>query len=251
MGNFDMSLWRITSFTQFDLSEDDGVPHWPCPYCSKHTLILENQLIEKVIYPPEFDEELWSYPFNGHLCCPGCKLIVSICGWMSLEIIDHRLDKDGYSPIYSKKYTPKYFVPNLQIFYLEKYYPEEISNMLNNAFSSYFADIFSTASYIRCVIEKMLDYPEFGSIPRSENEEKISLGTRIGKIEDERIKNQLKAVKWIGNAGAHLEPMKLTRDDTLQAFNIIQILLEEKYSTRLAELDSFVEKINKNKGGGD
>ncbi len=138
MHKFNFDLWKNTSIRKCDFYDDDQFPDWPCPYCWKSSLSLQDELKYVCKRPQEVNLEDYSYPFNGLLFCNSCKLMVSISGWFSIEIIDHQVESSNYRPIYLEIFEPIYFIPNLKLFNLEKYYPQEVCNILDKAFALFF-----------------------------------------------------------------------------------------------------------------
>ena len=72
------------------------------------------------------------------------------------------------------------------------------------------------------------------------------------RIIEYRKKNQqladlLLAVKWIGNSGSH--DSKITKDDTLDAYRILEYVLTKLYSNNETELIKMATQINKMKKG--
>lgn len=55
------------------------------------------------------------------------------------------------------------------------------------------------------------------------------------------------AVKWLGNAGSH-EGTELSANDVLDAYEIMEHLLEEIYSQRSTRLQAIAKRVNRNKG---
>ena len=54
------------------------------------------------------------------------------------------------------------------------------------------------------------------------------------------------AVKWIGNEGSH--PGSVSRDDLLDAFQLVEHLLDEIFINRRAEMSKISRKVLRHKG---
>jgi hypothetical protein len=61
------------------------------------------------------------------------------------------------------------------------------------------------------------------------------------------LKELLVAIKWLGNAGSH-NSTEITRDDVLDAYEIMALVLKQVLSSDEAHVKKMVKEINKKKG---
>ncbi|TCP92760.1 uncharacterized protein DUF4145 [Sphingomonas sp. PP-CE-1A-559] len=75
-----------------------------------------------------------------------------------------------------------------------------------------------------------------------------TLDSRIKEFELKDPKNAeiLLAVKWLGNSGSHAGG--LTRDDVFDAFDMVELVLNNLYDTTTADIMAKVKAINNHKG---
>lgn len=221
----------------------NNIPPWPCPFCWKTHIKLVGKL---EIFLHDVDEpEYGPHPFVGKLRCDLCEHNILMCGKVDIKLINLATEK-GYERDYFETYYPEYFSPNLKIFHYENYYPKPIKLVLDKAFSLFFCDIYSSANKIRVTVEKLLDLKKFGKIKRCYvNKTPIPLYKRIDMVTDTTVRDRLKAIKWIGNYGAHLDEKKLTQENLLDAFEILHVILEDAFSQRNKNRKNKVKKINK------
>lgn len=76
----------------------------------------------------------------------------------------------------------------------------------------------------------------------------MSLHSRIALYEQQNkaIATRLFAIKWLGNAGSH--PGEITKDDVLDAYEILESILDQLYVQHEKRIDRMVSKVNKKKG---
>ena len=77
----------------------------------------------------------------------------------------------------------------------------------------------------------------------------LSLHDRISLLPKkyDNLKILFLAVKWLGNKGSHSDS-SLKKDDVLDAYEIMQILLYEVYDTNKVRVNKIARQINKRKG---
>src|SRR5262245_51553045 len=98
-------------------------------------------------------------------------------------------------------------------------------------------DLRAAANYRRSCVEKLLDHlkePNTGTLHRRiENYKK----------RDEQRGAALLAVKWVGNAGSHVDD--IARADIYDAFDILEAVLTEVFSCADSKVAKSVDAINK------
>jgi len=100
------------------------------------------------------------YVFSGILQCKNvdCNELVTISGKCVKNIaFGESLPNGQIVEGRLSEYFPRYFYPNLQLFYLSDKIPINVSDQINLSFSNYFDDLSSCANRIRHSIELILD----------------------------------------------------------------------------------------------
>lgn len=92
----------------------------------------------------------------------------------------------------------------------------------------------------------MLDH--FGIPSKGPNGRRLTLHSRIEDFAktDDGNGTFLSAIKWLGNSGSH--PGGLTREDVLDAFDMIEHVLEDRFTTTKKDLMAKVAAVNAKKG---
>jgi len=223
---------------------------WPCPNCYSIGLKkLEIRSYENNYSKSKRKTKSKEGVFVGILKCihEDCSCIISVCG-------DYRMSQNKNKIV--EDFFPLHFNPPIPIFKVAEY--EEISfeliEVINMAFRLFWTDLNACSNKIRIVIEqilndkkirktKKLDKPKYGR-----KTEDISLHKRIILFGEKYpgLDKHLTAIKWIGNEGSH-KYEGLDVNDLLDAFAILEDVLESLYGYRSKELNSTIKRINKRK----
>jgi hypothetical protein len=104
----------------------------------------------------------------------------------------------------------------------------------------------SAANQIRQAVECLMD--DAGIPSKNGAGKRVPLHNRIVQFQTSDAENGavLLATKWLGNTGSHIG--ELSRDDVLDAFDMIEFVLESRYGTTKAELMAKVAAVNAAKG---
>ncbi len=224
-----------------------------CPMCGQGKLqkagdftILETRNTVEINKQKNhaFEIEDLEEKFSGLLSCGYCDDVVALCGTSNP---DHDFDEEDPSIEYAyyRRFNPEYFSPPLQIFKLKPEYPSKVKKILEASFSIFFMDNDSCGNKIRISIEALLD--ELGIDKKKPGTDKIySLHQRILKYQtvDERNAELMISIKWIGNYGSHDE--SISRSDLLDAYQMINSILDNLYDNQEKLLQVLVKKINDN-----
>ncbi|MHB8156427.1 MAG: DUF4145 domain-containing protein [Desulfocucumaceae bacterium] len=248
------SLWQIDSFNRH------SIPDWPCPKCNVGLLKFEK---DKFMFfetaeslknrkDPDFEPEWISYKFAGVLKCINskCKEIVSFCGDGDVSYFTYfdeskNIDETDVVNVF----YPKYFNPALHLFVPSNNCPKVIRNEINSSFSLFWCDLPSCANKIRKTIELILNDRNVKAIKVINNKRvELSLHKRIEEFnkKEPEIVQHLMALKWIGNYGSHIGD--INKDNILEAFEILEYILEEIYDKKTKRLNKISKEINKLKG---
>jgi Domain of unknown function (DUF4145) len=145
--------------------------------------------------------------------------------------------------------TPEYFYPSLDIFPIPSTCPESVAKEIKLSFQLFFCSPAASANHIRKSIENVLTDKGVKRFGISKNERKrtfINLNNRINiyKSKNPSVADYMLAIKWIGNEGSHGD---LSRDDVLDAYDILEIMLDELYVGHGKAVKKKISMINKRK----
>lgn len=229
-------------------------PMWPCPTCSSGKLRLKRDALH---YEKTAESRLSSYDeypnvmgtvftFSTLLECSDCNEIISCCGLGGYYPRDV-FDEDGsHSQDYEVYFAPKYFSMPMRIFQPPARCPDTGKEQLRSSFAVFFCDLSAAANRVRQCIEEILS--DAGVESQNSDGEFVSLGNRINSYRDLSPDNadRVNALRWIGNFGSH--PETLTKDDLFDAYDILEVLLEDLYVGHQSSVRQLVERINESRG---
>lgn len=239
----------------------EKIHEWACPTCKKGILIgnrknfniQEDNASVKIRTESYWEPEWLSGVFTAIIHCNNskCQEKVAVIGEMSVEE-ENIYDEDEYDSGYRayEILKPKLFIPTLEIFPLNEKLPVQIRINILEAFSLFHADSSSCANKIRIVVENLMNAFKISKTATTKGKrKKRTLHNRIelfrNKFPDEG--DLLMAIKWIGNVGSH-SVESLTKDDTLDGFEILQHVINKLYDNETKRIKSLSKSINKNKG---
>lgn len=184
----------------------------------------------------DWEPEWISYVFTAWAKCnnPSCgnKMVISGIGGE-----EERYDGEENSHCH-RYFAPRFCAPMPDIFDIPAKCPKEVTNELRGGFALFFADSAATANRMRSALERLMDH----------------LGVISGKLHDRLdafakknpIGENLMAIKWLGNTGSH--EGKVSRDDILDGFLILEHALSELIEERTAKATQLARKLtNKHK----
>jgi Domain of unknown function (DUF4145) len=244
------TVWKVSFMT-------DNAIKWPCPKCGTGFLKLDNETfkIRQQAIPPGFDPKEWdprmiTYTYSGIFTCTNesCKEPFSSCGRGEI-IEDYYEDDDNNANAgYEDWFTPEYFFPSLAIFSIPRKCPETIATEIRLSFHLFFCDPAAAANHIRKSIENILTEKGIKRFHRNNGRRTvISLHQRIQlyAAKDKDVAERLFAIKWLGNAGSHAG--ELTKDDVLDAYEILETVLDDLYIGHGKLIKKKVSLLNKTK----
>lgn len=212
-----------------------GVPAYRCPYCEMGALQLDGALESHQTEASKKDQkhgwnpDLVAITFACKLKCSSCSDVVFVSGSGGVDI-DHEVDSEG--ELVSKWVTyhnPKFFYPPLKLIVCPDKTPYLVKVQVEAACALYFSQPDSCCNSIRAAAEEILN--DLKVDLKDSSGGFISFSARINKLPPERdsVKALFNAIRWLGNHGSHPGSM-LKRSDALDAFEILNLLLEELYS---------------------
>jgi Domain of unknown function (DUF4145) len=240
----DRKLWA-ESFT-------NDLPHWPCPTCGKgHLLPLEDKFFFEETGPSKdaHEHEAWEPDWitkrvGGFLQCgiPSCRELVSISGRTSKDF--YQVDWDEY--VDNDIIKIEFIAPAPIPIALPEDTPQSIVEAIHRASTLIWSSPESSANQIRQAVECMMDH--FGIPGKDASGRPVHLHNRIVEFEKTDAENGavLLATKWLGNTGSHFGG--ISHNDALDAFDMIEFVIQNKFDTAKAALMAKAAAINAAKG---
>jgi len=235
-------------------------PDWICPQCRKGVLRFVDgsfHAAERRLSREARDHEAWDpdwieYTYSGLLSCANdqCKESVSTAGTGGVDI-DVIFGHDGEpEQTWADFFRPKYFEPPLAIIDLPKECPASVSEPLQESFRLFFCSPSSASNSVRIALEELLNELGIKRFAVSNGKRRVlSLHTRIGLLPQKyaELRDLLFAIKWLGNAGSHADST-ISIDDVMDAYELIDHVLQELYAQRSKKAKELAKAINKKKG---
>lgn len=251
MKEFDRKIWESHFYSigeQWD--EFEGIQKIntfldhpiPCPQCWDPLHLNK----PKLFYNGDYDAEI--FMFSCELKCKNCGHIILGIGEAKVEEQDYPGEK-GYQVCSIKKLYPKYFFPNLRLFYLKKYFPKPLAEILDRSFSLFYGDISTAISLLRTFIEQLLDHEKAGKIPRERaNGSFKTLKDRVDLFKEKNpdIADQLEPFRNLGNLAIHSKSKKMWKKEYLDLLEIIYSVLIEIFGQKeIKRPSALAKKYNK------
>jgi hypothetical protein len=195
----------------------------------------------------EWDPECVTYAFTAWVKCNqqscGQEVVVSGVGGVEMSY-----DPDPEGEVdFEDYFAPRFCFPMPDIFEIPKKCPREIKTELCAGFSLFWSDSAATANRVRVALEHLMGH--LGVPTRRKDQHgrffDQSLHQRIEMFAkgNPSIGSQLMALKWLGNTGSHQGVV--TRDDILDAFEILEHALGELIDQRSAKVAALARKLMK------
>lgn len=242
----DRRLWKLSLAETY-------APKWPCPTCSSGTLGLKRDTLHYEVtgglrrssYDEHSDIMEINFTFSTLLECSNCNEKLSCCGVGGYEPMDV-IDEDGsISTNYEIYFVPKYFSTPMKIFLPPAECPNAVKEKLRRSFAVFFCDLSAAANLVRQCVEEIIS--NSGTEPKDPQVKYVSLEKRICRYRNRNPENadRAEALKWIGNFGSH--PRAINKDDLFDAYDILEVLLEDLYVGHQRSVRDMVERINESK----
>lgn len=240
----DRQLFSITKFPKNQL------PHYRCPRCQSSLElreVSEEDSAETRISQsnPDFDHDWVRTNFRADLWCTSsrCGERVLCIGTGIVQNV-YGETSEGWVEEYVDYWIPTLFQPHLMVFDIPPETPDGVRDSILASFRVLFLSSGSALNEIRNALELLMDHLK---VPRKDRGRRLDLHKRVEKMpaEHSQYRDQLLAVKWLGNAGTHAQTTN--RDDVLDGYEIIQHVLESLFSGKAARLNRLVAEINTQK----
>lgn len=251
--SIDRELWGKTF-------NKKSFPAWICPTCFKGVirpakndfLSDETSVSVKAHGHPAWEPEWISLKCVVLLKCsnPDCRETIAMIGTGSVEE-QFSYDYAGNTVHNAiERYEPIYFEPPLFPFQLPNKCPANIKEMIIDSFRLFLSDPDSAGNKIRVAVERILTNAKIPKSKMNKKKKRVmrNLHERIELYEKKNyeIAQMLMAIKWLGNAGSH-DGKRLTIEKILDAYEIVEHVLEELYSPRKNRVKKLVSTINRSK----
>ncbi len=238
-------LWHQPLSSQY-------MPNWHCPICNGGYLRLKSDslhFLETSASRKAPHSDWIEYRFSALVICNNkqCQEPATVSGHGRLEIVQTSSAGD-FDEV--KFFYPLYVNPSPMLIPIPKDCPDAVTTELQQAFLASWSDFSSAANHVRSGVERLLDYLKEPKTKLSNagKRECLSLHQRIGNLatRDKELSESLLAVKWLGNIGSHSDD--LSRKDIFDAFDILEVILDDLFVRHRARVKKLVSVINKKKG---
>lgn len=188
--------------------------------------------------------------FSCMLECTDCKGECGLAGRL-YETEEQFFSEDGYDSEWITEYIPGHFTDAPPIITLPPRIPESVGKQVNRSFQLFWLDAPSCANSIRSAVEELLTAQGVnrtnGRSKTGKARRMLGLHQRIELFQRRKpnLADKLFAIKWIGNAGSHVD--SLERDDLLDAYEILQYVLDDLYVNPHSRIRSLASAINRRK----
>jgi hypothetical protein len=230
-------------------------PRWPCPSCPNGTLRLvpdslrwlETAEPQRRHTNEDFNLSDIDYTFSASLECARCRQKISCCGRGGEEPYTFQNEHGDWEQEDEPVFYPRFFYTSLRLFRTPPGCPRLAREQLYKSFAVFFCDLSAAANHLRQCVEEILTHA--GIDIRDANGRFIALNERIKIYERKDSDNagRIVALKWIGNCGSHPE-VELNECDLFDAYDILEVLLEDLYVGHHRNVRNIVAQINTAKG---
>lgn len=246
----DRSLYKY-NFTE------TNTPDWMCPTCKKGILrIIDGSFktsetrdsLRRNRNHSEWDPYGVAYIYSCILQCNNdkCQEVVSSTGGGGADI-DEYYDNDGHlNQHWVDMFRPTFFEPALAIIDIPENCPAEVTEPLQESFRLFFCSPAAAGNNVRMAVEALLTQlgvPTHNTKPKPE---RLSLGTRLHHLPEKlsEFRQLFDAIRLFGNDGSHPDS-KITTDDLMDAYELIEHVLQVLYKPLPKLPTELVEKITK------
>lgn len=230
-----------------------------CPKC-KNSLLKENSkksynLIDYKIADKSFFTEYNMHEYSTKLKVSLCQCESSACNGEVVLIEEEKGELNPknqpffifeYEP-YIYKRTIKYMKPSVDIIDLPNQLNSELVEILKISFFLFWIDEDSCGNRIRSAIEKILDLQKINKTTINKNGKrvKLRLHQRIEKFKKKQpyAANYLFALKLLGNRASHNTKNIITRNQLVDAYQILELILTDLYDKKRTDIKRLTKKI--------
>lgn len=233
----------------------DDYPSWPCPHCNIGFLQIKNDKFrfeqtketKEYMSHPDYDPTWDKYVYSAILECSHIK-----CRSYTMSVgTGYTIISDGMifteTPPYENYFIPKFFTPPINIINIPIRCPDTVSQALIQSFELFFCNPSSCGNIIRISLEYLMT--ELSIATTDKNGDSMKLHNRIlqYKKQNPKIADKILAIKWLGNTGSHAIE-GLAHKDALDAYEILEHVLQELFKDSHSRINNMVSQINQNRG---
>ena len=175
-----------------------------------------------------------------------CREPRVVLGKVVLDVVP---DEYG-QPTMEKYLVPRFVYPTPAIFEIPLKTPSGVKKELWRSFELFWCDPGAAAGRVRAAVEILMDELKIPARFKTRRGEirPLPLHGRIQRFakKEAALGEALLAVKWLGNVGAH--SAELQRPDLLDAFEILDHVLDELIVKRAQRIKQLAREIIKRKG---
>ena len=235
-----------------DSINEKRIPAYPCPHCNPGTLyLLRGSLTSKETPGSKAaqNNESWGPDWIEELF-----VCVLECSNRSCHGLVHVTGLGFYEPTYQgdeRVLQPQFLLPAPPIIKIPSDCPKVIGQHLRVAFRLFWPDPAASGNRLRSAIEALLTelkVPRYTLPPVGKKKRRrLPLGVtkRIERLEAKMpvVAERLHAIKWIGHEASHTG--NLEKSDVLDAFEILESVLDDLYTKADDRIESIVKQINR------
>lgn len=249
---FDRSLWA---------EHYTSTPNWPCPRCSVGQLqpLQDSLMNEETEWSAQaHSHEAWEPDwivnrYSLHLKCSDsqCGERAVIVGTAKCDL-DYDYDYDGSTTTTVVNiFYPELIHPSPSLITMVDETPVEVSEEIQRASSLIWMDTSSSANKLRLAAERLLTSLKVKRTRISGGKRRpLMLNDRIALLEPKHaeIAELLHSIRFLGNHGSHESALSVDRNDLLNAFEIMEHIIELAFSKKAKRVRAAAQDINKRKG---
>ena len=147
-----------------------------------------------------------------------------------------------YVEQYDNSFTPTYFEPHLKLFKIPKSCPKEMVLEIENSFKLFWTDLSSCVNKIRISVEILLNEQKVKRFElKGGKRYPLSLHKRIMAFTNTEVKDNLLAIKWVGNSGSHSGEVETI--DALEVYRLLEYSLNKIYNSEEKEIKKSIRRM--------
>jgi hypothetical protein len=198
------------------------------------------------------EHEAWEPEWiDGRFAC----LLECVCGEtvaaLGTQSVEGQYSEAPEDPTidYGDEFKVLLFQPPLPLIRVPENTPPTVRDEVISSFRLFWLDSEGCGNRIRSTVERLLTWAgvKRSTIGFKRRRVPLSLHSRIelfGKREPQ-VAEQLMAIKWVGNAGSHVDP--ITRNDLLDGYEMLEYVFEELFTERTKKMVRIAREINRAK----
>ncbi len=234
-------------------SKFSSLPAWSCPTCGKgHFQIIPGKIYFEETGPSlaAHDHEAWDPDWIENRFAGFMKCTLSACGEVAsvsgTSPSDYYEDYENGSGTLFNHFIVRAIDPAPLPIGMPSDTPKSVVLAIGEAARVIWMSADCAANQIRQTVEHLMD--ELAVAKNSANGQSLTLHARIKEFGKNDLQNGeiLLAIKWLGNSASHIGSLNL--EDVLDAFDMLELVLENLYGTVKKSIMAKVAAVNAQKG---